>query len=83
MDPQERLMTPGEVATLFRVDPKTVTRWAAAGRIRSIRTPGGHRRFLESEVQALLRSLSTGEADNTIADGDSEQDGEGPGQVTA
>jgi excisionase family DNA binding protein len=86
MDPQERLMTPGEVATLFRVDPKTVTRWAAAGRIRSIRTPGGHRRFLESEVQALLRSLSTGEADNTIADGDSEQDGEGReghGQVTA
>ena len=52
-------MTPGEVATLFRVDPKTVTRWAAAGRIRSIRTPGGHRRFLESEVRALLTSLSS------------------------
>lgn len=58
MDPRERLMTPGEVASLFRVDPKTVTRWAAAGRIHSIRTPGGHRRFLESEVQALLRELS-------------------------
>ncbi len=50
-----RLLTPGEVATLFRVDPKTVTRWAAAGRISSIRTPGGHRRFRESEVRALLR----------------------------
>ena len=49
-----RLLTPGEVATLFRVDPKTVTRWAAAGRISSIRTPGGHRRFRESEVRALL-----------------------------
>jgi excisionase family DNA binding protein len=48
-------MTPGEVAALFRVDPKTVTRWAASGRISSIRTPGGHRRFRESEVQALLR----------------------------
>ena len=35
-------------------DPKTVTRWAAAGRISSIRTPGGHRRFRESEVRALL-----------------------------
>ncbi len=58
MDPRERLMTPGEVAALFRVDPKTVTRWAAAGRIHSIRTPGGHRRFLESEVQALLEELS-------------------------
>lgn len=48
------LLTPGEVAALFRVDPKTVTRWAAAGRISSIRTPGGHRRFRESEVRALL-----------------------------
>lgn len=48
------LLTPGEVATLFRVDPKTVTRWAAAGRIGSIRTPGGHRRFRTSEVHALL-----------------------------
>ena len=35
----ERLMTPGEVAAMFRVDPKTVTRWASAGRIGSIRTP--------------------------------------------
>ncbi|HEY1704946.1 MAG TPA: BldC family transcriptional regulator [Trebonia sp.] len=50
----ERLLTPGEVAALFRVDPKTVTRWAASGRITSIRTPGGHRRFRESEVRALL-----------------------------
>ena len=55
MESRERLLTPGEVATLFRVDPKTVTRWAAAGRIGSIRTPGGHRRFRESEVRALLR----------------------------
>src|SRR5207237_4314039 len=51
---RDRLLTPGEVAQLFRVDPKTVTRWAAAGRISSIRTPGGHRRFRESEVRALL-----------------------------
>ena len=52
---RDRLLTPGEVAGLFRVDPKTVTRWAASGRIGSIRTPGGHRRFRESEVRALLR----------------------------
>lgn len=56
MDTGDRLLTPGEVAALFRVDPKTVTRWAAAGRIASIRTPGGHRRFRESEVRALLAS---------------------------
>lgn len=59
MDTGDRLLTPGEVAALFRVDPKTVTRWAAAGRIGSIRTPGGHRRFRESEVRSLLE----GEAD--------------------
>jgi excisionase family DNA binding protein len=39
------LLTPGEVAKLFRVDPKTVTRWAAAGRIATVRTIGGHHRF--------------------------------------
>lgn len=55
---RDRLLTPGEVAALFRVDPKTVTRWAAAGRIGSIRTPGGHRRFRESEVRSLLDGTS-------------------------
>ncbi len=50
----DRLMTPGEVAVLFRVDPKTVTRWAKAGRLSSVLTPGGHRRFWQSEVRALL-----------------------------
>jgi len=52
--PGDRLLTPGEVAALFRVDPKTVTRWAKSGRVSSIRTPGGQRRFRESEMHALL-----------------------------
>ncbi|MBJ8347903.1 BldC family transcriptional regulator [Antrihabitans sp. YC2-6] len=55
----EALLTPGQVATLFHVDPKTVTRWAHAGRLGSLRTPGGHRRFRESEVMELLASLTT------------------------
>lgn len=50
------LLTPGEVARIFRVDPKTVTRWAKAGRIDSVRTPGGHRRFRESDVRELLQN---------------------------
>ncbi len=53
---QEKLLTPSEVATLFRVDPKTVTRWAKAGKLTSIKTLGGHRRYRESEVKALLKS---------------------------
>ncbi len=54
LDGTDRLLTAGEVAAQFRVDPKTVTRWAAAGRIGSILTPGRHRRFRESEVRAML-----------------------------
>ena len=61
---EERLLTPGEVAALFRVDPKTVSRWAAAKRITSIRTPGGHRRFRESDVRALLRGEEPNAANN-------------------
>jgi excisionase family DNA binding protein len=57
LDDGDRLLTSGEVADLFRVDPKTVTRWAAAGRIGSVRTPGGHRRYRESEVRPLLTGL--------------------------
>jgi excisionase family DNA binding protein len=50
----EPLLTPAEVATMFHVDPKTVTRWAKAGKLGSILTLGGHRRFRESEVRSLL-----------------------------
>ena len=57
MSEQETLLTPSEVAALFRVDPKTVTRWAKAGKLTSIRTLGGHRRYKESEVTALLNTI--------------------------
>lgn len=62
----EVLLTPAEVASLFRVDPKTVTRWAKAGKLSSIRTLGGHRRYKESEVRALLGAAADGssESDN-------------------
>jgi excisionase family DNA binding protein len=53
----EKLLTPAEVASLFRVDPKTVTRWAKAGKLNSIRTLGGHRRYREAEVRALLTDI--------------------------
>lgn len=51
------LLTPAEVATMFRVDPKTVTRWAKAGKLTSIRTLGGHRRYREAEVRSLLNGV--------------------------
>jgi excisionase family DNA binding protein len=55
----EQLLTPAEVAALFRVDPKTVTRWAKAGKLASIRTLGGHRRYRETEVRALVAGIPT------------------------
>ena len=61
---QENLLTPSEVAALFRVDPKTVTRWAKAGKLTSIRTLGGHRRYKESEVKALLKAIAPTTASN-------------------
>ena len=50
------LLTPAEVAVLFRVNPKTVTRWARAGKISAIRTLGGHRRFRRDEIESVLRA---------------------------
>jgi excisionase family DNA binding protein len=51
---EDTLLTPGEVAARFRVDPKTVTRWANAGKLSVVRTLGGHRRYRRSEVEELL-----------------------------
>jgi excisionase family DNA binding protein len=63
---QENLLTPAEVAALFRVDPKTVTRWAKAGKLTSIRTLGGHRRYKESEVKALLKTITPDKSSNQV-----------------
>ena len=57
----DALLTPSEVAAMFRVNPKTVTRWARAGKISAIRTLGGHRRFKASEIRQFLNE--TEEAD--------------------
>lgn len=56
MSPQESpdLLTPSEVAAMFRVSPKTVGRWAQAGKLSSMKTLGGHRRYRASEVHELL-----------------------------
>ena len=53
-EPVEELLTPAEVAQMFHVSPKTVTRWARSGRISAVRTLGGHRRFRAGEIRGLL-----------------------------
>jgi excisionase family DNA binding protein len=52
----EILLTPAETAAFFRVGTKTLSRWAKEGRIHSIRTLGGHRRYRLADVQRLLQA---------------------------
>jgi excisionase family DNA binding protein len=54
---ENELLTPSEVAEMFRVNPKTVTRWARAGKISAVRTLGGHRRFRASEIRQFLEEV--------------------------
>ena len=56
----EELLTPSEVAAMFRVNPKTVTRWARSGKISAIRTLGGHRRFRAAEIRKFLEQVEEG-----------------------
>ena len=57
------LLTTGEVARIFRVDPKTVARWALTGAIPQeawIMTPGGRRRWRADIITALINSSDSG-----------------------
>jgi excisionase family DNA binding protein len=54
---ENELLTPAEVAVMFRVNPKTVTRWARAGKISAVRTLGGHRRFHANEIRRFLEEV--------------------------
>lgn len=54
--PMPELMLPSAVAALFRVNPKTVTRWAETGRLSSVKTLGGHRRYPRDEIMQHLRA---------------------------
>ena len=60
----DELLTPAEVATMFRVNPKTVTRWARAGKISAVRTLGGHRRFRAEEIRRFLEEIADAESEN-------------------
>jgi len=52
----DELFTPAEVARMFRVNPKTVTRWARSGKLSAVRTLGGHRRFYRSEIERAIEA---------------------------
>ena len=53
----DRLLRTHEVAVLFQVSERAVTDWAARGRLPSVRTPGGHRRYPAAAVRELLHEV--------------------------
>ena len=57
---QREYLTPREAAQMLGVSPKTVVRWAAEGRIPSLVTLGGHRRFKRDQIVELLHRMSEG-----------------------
>lgn len=63
MSKPDRMLTPAQVAAMCAVDPRTVSRWAKTGLLPCARTPGGHRRFRESVIRAMLREGVEGESD--------------------
>jgi excisionase family DNA binding protein len=61
LDGDGRFLRTREVALLFQVSERAVTDWARKGRIRSVRTPGGHRRYPASHVRSLLQESGQGD----------------------
>jgi len=57
MDATDDLITVGEAADLLGVSSKTVRRWADAGHLTVVRTPGNQRRLRRSETRALLQPV--------------------------
>jgi predicted site-specific integrase-resolvase len=53
--PLPELMKGPEASALLKVDPKTLTRWAKAARIRCVRLPSGHYRYYAADVEAIVR----------------------------
>lgn len=57
--PPQRLVSLKEAAAFFNVHPATLRRWTQRGILPDRRTPGGHRIFLESDLQELRDKMLT------------------------
>jgi DNA-binding transcriptional MerR regulator len=49
-----RWVKPAVASAKFGVSPQAIRAWAKAGKVTSIRTLGGHRRYDEDEVAAMV-----------------------------
>ena len=55
-DPDDPWLALGAASRLVGVGPDTLRRWADTGRVQSYQTPGGHRRFLRSSLEAMINA---------------------------
>jgi excisionase family DNA binding protein len=60
----ERLLRTADVALLFQVSERTVSEWARRGRVPSVRTPGGHRRYPAEQIRRLLAESRQGPSED-------------------
>lgn len=57
---ESEYLSAGEAARTLRVSPKTLIRWADAGRIAHVVTLDGHRCFSRAEIAEMARRMSPG-----------------------
>jgi excisionase family DNA binding protein len=57
---EQDIWTPKQAALFLRVDPKTLARWAREGKLKYVKTLGGHRRYPEKEIRRIKEIMETG-----------------------
>lgn len=55
-NPDDPWLALGAASRLVGVGPDTLRRWADSGKVQSYQTPGGHRRFLRSSLEAMINA---------------------------
>ncbi len=50
----QRLLPPREAANILGISYPTLKQWIYHGKIKSVKTPGGHHRVPESEIDRLI-----------------------------
>ncbi|HUF07476.1 MAG TPA: helix-turn-helix domain-containing protein [Candidatus Binatia bacterium] len=55
-DAEDPWLPLGAASRLVGVGPDTLRRWADTGKVQSYQTPGGHRRFLRSSLEAMINA---------------------------
>lgn len=70
----EKLFSTAELARLWNISESTVKRWADAGDLACVKTPGGHRRFTLEEVTRFQRDQGFEAVGRLVAGGEGDED---------